>query len=98
MFAENGFFTEKRLLAMDASFEPWLSAKLSENRYVGLLVDDDGLVIAGAGIFFAAFAPHFLDLQPVRPYLLNFYTSPKARGQGFGQAAAHRRGGGVPAA
>jgi ribosomal protein S18 acetylase RimI-like enzyme len=42
-------------------------------------------VLAAAGIFFMDFPPHYLDPNPIRAYLLNFYTSPTARGRGFAQ-------------
>jgi ribosomal protein S18 acetylase RimI-like enzyme len=43
--------------------------------------------------------PHFLDHEPMRAYLLNFYTTPEARGRGFANLllkaaveASHARG------
>ncbi len=84
MFADNAFCSEDRLLALDAVFEPWVREHLANGKYVGLLIEDDATheVIAGAGIFFHEFAPHWMDLTPQRGYLLNFYTAPDARGQG----------------
>ncbi len=83
MFADNDFATTERLHALDAAFEPWLRARLRDGRYVGFLLNEDGTCVAGAGIFYAEFPPHYLDLEPVRPYLLNFYTAPAARGKGY---------------
>lgn len=84
MFADNEFAPESRLQALDAVFEPWVREHLTSGKYVGLLVEDDeGQVVAGAGVFFHEFAPHWMDLTPQRGYLLNFYTAPTARGQGF---------------
>ncbi len=40
-------------------------------------------ILAACGIFFGDFPPHFLDPNPVRAYLLNFYTAPEARGRGL---------------
>jgi len=83
MFADNKFATEERLDIMDATFAPWVSAHLAAGTYVGLLLEEDGEVLAGAGIYFMDWPPHYLDIEPVRAYLLNFYTAPQARGRGF---------------
>lgn len=82
MFADNRFATEDRLTQMDAAFETWLRAHLADNTYVGLLLEQDGHIVAGAGIFFQDFPPHWMHIEPTRAYLLNFYTAPEARGQG----------------
>ena len=83
MFTDNQFSTEAQLQAMDGAFEPWVRERLADGRYVGLLLDDDGRIVAGAGIHFADFPPHYLHVEAGRAYLLNFYTEPAARGQGF---------------
>jgi len=83
MFSANGFATEAHLTAMDAQFLPWVQERLADNRYLGLIVEEEGEAIASAGIFFADFPPHFLHLKAGRPYLLNFYTSDAARGRGL---------------
>ncbi len=83
MFTDNAFSTEAQLSAMDANFEPWVRERLADGRYVGLLLEEEGLVVASAGIHFADFPPHYLHVEPGRAYLLNFYTEPGARGQGL---------------
>ncbi len=83
MFAANNFATEERLTAMDAVFEPWVRERLADGRYVNIFLEEGGVVLAGGGIFFGDFPPHFLHLEPCRPYLLNFYSAPEARGRGF---------------
>lgn len=83
MFTDNAFVPEEQLQTMDANFEPWVRERLGDGSYVGLLIEEDGAVLAGAGIFFADFPPHFLDVNAGRPYLTNFYTAPEARGRGF---------------
>jgi ribosomal protein S18 acetylase RimI-like enzyme len=40
-------------------------------------------VLAACGIFYMDWPPHFLDPAPIRAYLLNFYTTPAARGRGL---------------
>ncbi|HEY5328748.1 MAG TPA: GNAT family N-acetyltransferase [Acidobacteriaceae bacterium] len=86
MFADNDLATEAHLTAMDAQFEPWLRAHLTAGTYLGLLLSDDPNpteILAGAGVYFMDWPPHFLDIQPIRAYLLNFYTAPQARGRGY---------------
>ena len=83
MFADNHFASEDHLAQMDAAFDPWVRARLADGRYIGLLVEEDGRVLAGAGILFHDFAPHWMDFEPTRAYLLNFYTAPESRGRGY---------------
>jgi GNAT superfamily N-acetyltransferase len=83
MFTANEFATEEQLNAMNANFEPWVRERLADGRYVGLLLEDDGKVMASGGIFFMDFPPHYLHTEPDRPYLLNFYTAEEARGKGY---------------
>jgi GNAT superfamily N-acetyltransferase len=83
MFTDNAFATEATLVAMDANFEPWVRERLADGRYVGMVIEEDGVALASAGIFFADFPPHFLDVKPGRPYLTNFYSAPESRGRGF---------------
>jgi ribosomal protein S18 acetylase RimI-like enzyme len=101
MFADNGFAGGSALDATDAGFEPWVRERLADGRYVGLLLVDDETVVAGAGIFFADFPPHWMDPQPLRAYVLNVYTAPAARGRGYArqltlEALAECRRRGVP--
>ena len=83
MFADNELTTEAPYNAMDLDFEPWVRERLADGRYVGLFLEEEGQLLAACGIFFSDFPPHFLDPNPIRAYLLNFYTAPEARGRGF---------------
>ena len=83
MFADNDLATEAAYAAMDANFLPWVTERLADGRYVGLFLEEDGVVLAAGVIFYMDFPPHFLDPEPIRAYLLNFYTAPQARGRGF---------------
>jgi GNAT superfamily N-acetyltransferase len=83
MFTDNAFAREDLLQTMDRNFEAWVRERLSDGRYIGLVMEENGVVLASAGVFFADFPPHFLDVNPGRPYLTNFYTAPEARGRGF---------------
>lgn len=85
MFADNKLASAARYAEMDANFLPWVRERLADGRYVGLLLEDEktGQIVAGAGVFYMDFPPHFLDPQPCRAYLLNFYTCPEDRGHGY---------------
>ncbi len=83
MFTDNEFSPESTLDAMDVNFEPWVRERLADSRYVGLLLEENGAVLAGAGVFFADFPPHYRHAEPGRAYLLNFWTAMEARGRGY---------------
>ena len=90
MFADNELTTEAHYNAMDQTFEPWVRERLTDGRYVGLFLEEHATnptepatILAACGIFFADFPPHYLDPNPIRAYLLNFYTAPQARGRGL---------------
>jgi GNAT superfamily N-acetyltransferase len=40
-------------------------------------------VVAGAGMWLMDFPPHWMDAEPRRAYLLNFYVESAFRGQGL---------------
>jgi GNAT superfamily N-acetyltransferase len=85
MFADNNFATPERLTHMDANSIPWLQNHLAQDTYIGLLLEDDAThtILASAGIFLLDFPPHWMDIEPRRAYLLNFYTASEARGHGY---------------
>ena len=83
MFADNELTTEAAYNVMDIAFEPWVRERLTDGRYIGLFLEEENSLLAACGIFFGDFPPHFLDPNPIRAYLLNFYTAPEARGRGL---------------
>jgi ribosomal protein S18 acetylase RimI-like enzyme len=68
---------------MAANFVEWLRPKLVDGSYTGWVVDGDGGLVAGAGLWVMEWPPHFMDAEPRRAYLLNFYVAPKMRRQGL---------------
>ncbi len=99
MFADSGQSSLDALTEMSANFVAWVRPRLADGRYIGWLVEDEGAVIAGAGLWLMDFPPHWMDPEPIRAYLLNFYVDPAFRGRGLAQqmldiavAEAHRRG------
>jgi ribosomal protein S18 acetylase RimI-like enzyme len=84
MYAEMGHGNEESLRGMVESFILWVRERLADGRYVGWLgVGEAQQVVAGAGMWLMDFPPHWLDPQPLRAYLLNFYVAPEVRGRGL---------------
>jgi len=84
MFADNKLASEERYAEMDTNFLPWVTERLADGRYIGLLLEDtsNSQIVAGAGIYYLDWPPHYLDPAPTRAYLLNFFTEPEDRGSG----------------
>ena len=83
MFVDAGQPNDERMEAMFQAFMPWVRVELAEDRYIGWLASDQGRSVGGAGLWLMEFPPHFLQVEPVRGYLLNFYTMPECRGRGL---------------
>src|SRR5665213_2993179 len=81
MFADSGQGNEARLKEVAENFVPWVRERLIDGRYVGWLTAADGRVVAGAGMMWMDFPPHWMDPEPVRAYLLNVYVDPAFRGR-----------------
>ncbi|MGI4827243.1 MAG: GNAT family N-acetyltransferase [Janthinobacterium lividum] len=83
MFRENQFGSDDVLTEMAVAFGAWVRQALQDDRYAGILVEENGEVIAGAGVFFAEFPPHWRHPEPLRAYICNVYTEPAHRGRGL---------------
>jgi GNAT superfamily N-acetyltransferase len=83
MFDDMGQADGEAMRAMIASFVPWVRERLRLGTYVAWLVEEDGRVVAGAGMLLMDFPPHWMDAEPVRAYLLNFYVEPEFRRRGL---------------
>ncbi|MBB5059037.1 GNAT superfamily N-acetyltransferase [Granulicella aggregans] len=83
MFLDAGQPDDAVMAAMEEAFVPWVRMKIVEDRYIGFLASEDGVVVGGAGLWLMEFPPHFLDPAPLRAYLLNFYTAAEFRGRGL---------------
>jgi GNAT superfamily N-acetyltransferase len=83
MFAEMGLDDSERLREIAEAFVPWVTERLRDGRYLGWLVETEGAVVGGGGMWLMDFPPHWHDPQPLRAYLLNFYVVPEFRGQGL---------------
>jgi GNAT superfamily N-acetyltransferase len=85
MFEDAGFSTQAQMEQMLANFVVWVRPKLEDGSYAGWLVEQDGRPVGGAGLWVMEWPPHFLDAEPRRAYLLNFYVAPGMRRQGLAQ-------------
>jgi GNAT superfamily N-acetyltransferase len=83
MFADAGLSDPESMQPMLASFVPWVRAKLEDGSYAGWLTEEDGRTVGGAGMWVMEFPPHWMDPEPRRAYLLNFYVAPEMRGRGL---------------
>jgi len=82
MFADAGMAEEASMGPMTTNFVDWVRPRLADGSYVGWLVEEGGQLVAGAGLWVIDWPPHFMDEQPQRAYLLNFYVAPEMRRRG----------------
>jgi len=100
MFAEIGFSTPEALQTMSQHFRPWVQRLMAAGKYVGWVVEQDGLPVASAGFFELEWPPHPFDpASEARGYLLNFWVEPSHRRKGLAKglvklavAESRRRG------
>ena len=106
MFVDAGQAEAKALQQMVANFVVWVRPLLEDGSYVGWIVEEGARAVGGAGMWLMDFPPHWMDAEPVRAYLLNFYVDPEFRGRGLAyellrmaveDARAARGQGGKPA-
>jgi GNAT superfamily N-acetyltransferase len=86
MFVDAGQVEDGSLQPMVENFVRWVRPRLEDGSYVGWIVEtveEDRRVAAGAGMWLMDFPPHWMDAEPVRAYLLNFYVEPVFRGEGL---------------
>jgi GNAT superfamily N-acetyltransferase len=86
MFQDNGLTCANSWASLERASIIWLTRQLEAGSYIGWLVEEEGHLLAGAGVWFMEWPPHILDDAPLRGYLLNFYVAPEARGRGIATA------------
>jgi GNAT superfamily N-acetyltransferase len=83
MFAEDGV-DAATLDALAEPFATWLQERLDDGRYFGFVAEDDGVIVAGIGLFVLDWPPHFLHPRSAeRGYILNVFVEPEYRGRGL---------------
>jgi len=89
MFVDAGQPDDAKMAAMEAAFLPWVQQRLENETYLGWLASEGDRVVGGAGMWLMDFPPHFLHVDAMRAYLLNFYVDPEFRGQGLARMLLH---------
>jgi ribosomal protein S18 acetylase RimI-like enzyme len=80
MFVDAGRRDDQMLQIMAETHEPWVAKAIVDGRYIGWLTEDEGQVVAGAGLLLLDWPPHPLDPHSTqRGYLLNVYVEPSHR-------------------
>ncbi|WP_243648172.1 GNAT family N-acetyltransferase [Acidipila rosea] len=80
MFVDAGRLDSPVLDVMAQNFEPWVKSMIAGGKYLGWLTQDEGRVVAGAGLLLLDWPPHPLDPHSTqRGYLLNVYVEPEYR-------------------
>ncbi len=84
MFRDMGHRDEAAIDAMAQAFRHWVRRKMEDDEYLAwFAVDDDGTVTAGAGLWLMDWPPHMIGPGSRRGNILNVYTNPEHRRQGF---------------
>ena len=83
MFREAGR-PESTLAAMAMPFRDWLAQRLTDRRYFGFVVEDNGQAVAAIGLMEIDWPPH--PTHPTddrRGYVLNLFVEPTHRRRGI---------------
>lgn len=87
MFADAWARDPERLAAMGDAFAAWLASVMARGHYLHWLVEAEGRVVAGAGLWLTHGPPHPLDVTGERGYILNVWCEPALRGRGLARRA-----------
>jgi len=82
MFHDMGHADPAILDPMIEAFRPWLRERLAAGEYGAWFVEDDGQIVAGAGLWLMPWPPHLHGPAQLRGNILNVYTEPSHRGRG----------------
>lgn len=83
MYESMGYKDRERLDAMESEFGLWLHDKLEDGHYHNwFVVDENGEIAAGAGLWLVDWPPQMMDFSPYRGYVMNVFTEPGHRKQG----------------
>ncbi len=77
--------------AMSRAFAPWVRERMTEGKYLGWIVEEDGRAAASAGLLIVDWPPHpFHPEGNRRGYLLNVYVEPEFRKRGLAHGLIER--------
>ena len=84
MFEDMGHADDPVLVAAEPLYTRWLKERLENGRYLAWFITmNDGMVVAGAGLWLLDWPAGILGTEPYRGYILNVYTEPPFRKRGF---------------
>jgi ribosomal protein S18 acetylase RimI-like enzyme len=84
MFTAMGYVNRAALELTDAKFIEWVQDKLESDEYrQWFLVDEQGRIAAGAGLWIMDWVPHAVDPSTRRGNILNVYVEPQYADQGL---------------
>jgi GNAT superfamily N-acetyltransferase len=87
MFAAMGRGTEESLNEMCRTFEPWVTVRLADGRYLGWVAYCEGRPVGSAGLWIMDWPPVPHDpASTSRGYLLNVFVEPDFRRQGLARS------------
>ena len=83
MFEDMGIRDRAALDEMNVAFADWMKGRIESGEYRGWFVtDNQGRVLAGAGLWLQESLPSHRDPSTQRAYVMNVYTGPDYRRQG----------------
>lgn len=84
MFQAMGLKGSEDLEAMEVKFRAWVADKIKRGEYLGwFATDEQGSVVAGAGMWIIPWPPHPADMSERRAYVMNVFTEPPYRLRGL---------------
>ncbi|HZQ05186.1 MAG TPA: GNAT family N-acetyltransferase [Anaerolineae bacterium] len=84
MFERMGYVNRAELDLTDEKFIEWVQDKLNSGEYRGwFLEDNNGKLVAGAGLWLMEWVPHAIDQSTQRGNILNVYAEPEYRDRGI---------------
>ncbi|WP_221089555.1 GNAT family N-acetyltransferase [Deinococcus aquaedulcis] len=69
-----------------APYAAWVAGAMGRGLYLGFVLEQEGAVVAGAGLTLLEWGPSRHDPQPWRARLVNVWTHPDWRRQGHARA------------
>jgi GNAT superfamily N-acetyltransferase len=90
MYEDMGYTDTARIDAMEAEFTLWLHDHLEDGHYQNwFLLDENGEIAAGAGLWLVEWPPQMMDFSPFRGYIMNVFTEPGHRNHGHARQLVH---------
>lgn len=88
--ASHRYYREQENQDDKAAYMFWLSHAIGDGRYIGLLAESNGKIVASAGMTLLDWGPTRGDPNPYRARIVNVYTEPAMRRQGIARVLVER--------